>query len=85
LLLTPTVNLTAPKTVPDPDEPRVSFAAPFSLTRQPAISVPVGFSAQGLPIGLQIVGRHFEEDSVLGAALAYTRAAPLHKRPPLTA
>jgi len=85
LLLTPTVNLTAPKTIPDPDEPRVSFASPFSLTRQPAISVPAGLSAQGLPIGLQIVGRHFEEDSVLGAALAYTQAAPLQKRPPLTA
>jgi aspartyl-tRNA(Asn)/glutamyl-tRNA(Gln) amidotransferase subunit A len=89
LLLTPTVNLTAPLAAPGavPDDERgitrVSAAAPFSLTRQPAISVPLGLSRRGLPIGLQIVGRHFEEDRVLAAALAFTQAAPFRERPPL--
>jgi len=43
---------------------------PFDLTGSPAISVPFGWSTDGLPIGVQLVGRHFDEDTVLRAAAA---------------
>ena len=55
---------------------------PFNITGQPAISVPCGFSAGGLPIGVQFVGPRHREDLVLKVAHAYQRANPLfHLRP----
>jgi len=54
---------------------RAPFAGAFSLTRQPAISIPVGLTAGGLPIGIQIVGRHFEDARVLAAARAFEQAS----------
>ena len=57
---------------------------PFDLTGSPAVSVPFGWSGDGLPIGVQIVGRHFEETTVLRAA---SRLESLHdsgaRRPPV--
>ena len=44
---------------------------PFSLTGTPAISIPCGFTQYGLPIGLQIIGRHFDEETVLRMAWNY--------------
>ena len=61
---------------------RTSFTRPFNITGQPAISIPCGFSAQGLPIGLQLVGRPFEDAVVLRAAHAYEQATPWHHRHP---
>lgn len=59
------------------------FSYPFNLTQQPAASVPCGFTANGLPAGLQLVGRMFEDRAVLRAAHAYEQAADWHKaRPP---
>jgi Asp-tRNA(Asn)/Glu-tRNA(Gln) amidotransferase A subunit family amidase len=52
------------------------FCYPFNLTGQPAISVPMGPGTGGLPLGLQIVGRRFEDDLVLRAAAAWERAQP---------
>ena len=49
------------------------FTAPFNLTGLPAMSVPCGFSTDGLPIGLQIVGGAWRESTVLRAARAYER------------
>ncbi|XXY55179.1 amidase family protein [Sorangium sp. So ce269] len=60
-----------------------SFAGPFSLTRQPAISVPMGVTSAGLPLGLPIVGRHFEEALVLRAARAFESAGAPLRAPPL--
>jgi aspartyl-tRNA(Asn)/glutamyl-tRNA(Gln) amidotransferase subunit A len=76
LLLTPTTAWTAPAL--DAQRPQASspFTFPFSLTRQPAISVPAGLSRGGLPIGIQIVGRHFDDALVLGAAHAFERRVP---------
>lgn len=55
----------------------------FSVTGLPAASVPCGFTAAGLPVGLQIVGRRLREDLVLEAAAAYALACPQHlARPP---
>ncbi len=53
-----------------------------SLARVPAISIPCGFSAKGLPIGLQILGRPFEEETVLRAARAYELATGWRKKRP---
>ena len=55
---------------------------PFNLSRQPAISVPCGFTAEGLPVGLQIVGPLYADAAVLRAAQAYQRAHPLLERTP---
>jgi aspartyl-tRNA(Asn)/glutamyl-tRNA(Gln) amidotransferase subunit A len=52
------------------------FTAPFNLTGQPAASVPCGFDRDGLPIGLQIVGRWHDDATVLRAAAAYEAIAP---------
>ncbi len=60
------------------------FTCPFNLTGQPAISLPCGFDGQGLPVGLQIVGRRFDEETVLRVAHAYEQATDWHlRRPPL--
>ena len=52
------------------------FSFPFNLTQQPAASVPCGLTSDGLPVGLQIVGRPFDDWSVLQAAKAYEGADP---------
>jgi amidase len=55
----------------------------FTVLGLPAISVPCGFTADGLPVGLQIVGRWRDEATVLRAAAAFEAAAPwLERRPP---
>lgn len=62
----------------------VAFTYPFNLTGQPAATVPCGFTGDGLPIGLQIVGRRLEDARVLRAAAAFEAVAPwAHRRPPL--
>lgn len=61
---------------------RRSYTTPASLAGVPAISVPCGFTAGGLPIGLQLIGRPFAESTVLGAAHAWESAAGLPTRRP---
>jgi aspartyl-tRNA(Asn)/glutamyl-tRNA(Gln) amidotransferase subunit A len=57
----------------------------FNLTGQPAATVPCGFTDEGLPIGLQIVGRRFDEVTVLRASAAFEAIRPwAQKRPPLS-
>ncbi|MBI4233727.1 MAG: Asp-tRNA(Asn)/Glu-tRNA(Gln) amidotransferase subunit GatA [Chloroflexi bacterium] len=57
---------------------------PFNLSGQPAVSVPCGFSRDGLPVAFQVAGRHFDEATVLKVADAYQRATDWHARvPPL--
>jgi aspartyl-tRNA(Asn)/glutamyl-tRNA(Gln) amidotransferase subunit A len=53
---------------------------PFNVWGLPAISVPCGFTQNGLPIGLQIAGPHWREDLVLRLAHAYEQATAWHKR-----
>ena len=58
------------------------FSYPFNLTQQPAASVPCGFTKAGLPIGLHIVGKMFDDRSVLRASQAYEDATEWGKRRP---
>jgi aspartyl-tRNA(Asn)/glutamyl-tRNA(Gln) amidotransferase subunit A len=59
-----------------------SFTGPYNLTGMPAISVPCGFTESGLPIGLQLAGRPFDEPTVIRAAYAYQQHARLFERRP---
>ena len=62
------------------------FSLPFNLTGQPAASVPCGFGDDGLPVGLQIVGRRHDDGLVLRAARALETARPwAARRPPIAA
>jgi len=84
LLVTPTLPIPAfgagrnvPEGWPDDGWPSwTPFTYPFNLTQQPAASVPCGFTAAGLPIGLQIVGPRYGDALVLRAARAYEAAHP---------
>ncbi len=58
------------------------FTYPFNLTQQPAASVPCGFTEAGLPIGIQIVGRHGDDARVLQAAHALEKRLNLADRHP---
>lgn len=59
--------------------------SPFDAYGIPAISLPCGFTSDGMPIGLMIAGPHFSEGKVLALAYAYQQATDWHlKRPPLT-
>ena len=53
------------------------FSYPFNLTQQPACTIPCGLTADGLPIGLQLVGPMFGDALVLRAARAYERVRPI--------
>ena len=59
-----------------------SFTGPFNLTGMPAISVPCGFTPEGLPVGLQIAGKPFDEPTVLRVAYTYQQHARLFERRP---
>jgi aspartyl-tRNA(Asn)/glutamyl-tRNA(Gln) amidotransferase subunit A len=79
LLLTPTAATVAPILV-EPQAPQVpgwsqpGFAGVFSLTRQPAISVPVSVSPEGLPVGVQFIGRYGDDATVLRVAWHFERS-----------
>ncbi|HZP78643.1 MAG TPA: amidase [Pseudolabrys sp.] len=60
------------------------FSYPFNLTQQPAASIPCGFTAAGLPVGLHIVAAKYRDDLVLRVARAYERRHPINL-PPLPA
>jgi aspartyl-tRNA(Asn)/glutamyl-tRNA(Gln) amidotransferase subunit A len=95
LLLTPTVSVAAfPVGRLNPEHfpqhpwdwlPWASFSYPFNFTGQPAATVPAGFTTAGLPVGLQIVGRRFDDLGVLQAAAAFEQARPWASRRPALA
>jgi aspartyl-tRNA(Asn)/glutamyl-tRNA(Gln) amidotransferase subunit A len=84
LLITPTLPIpafTAGQNVPDNNRYEswsdwAVFCYPFNLTRQPACSIPCGFTSNGLPVGLQIIGRQFDDSTVLRAAAAFETVLP---------
>lgn len=90
LLVTPTVAVPAfdadrmmPASFEQYNEPRawVPFCYPFNLTQQPAISIPCGFTDEGLPVGLQVVGPRFADRLVLqfASALECLGISPVHR------
>ena len=63
----------------------VRLSCPANLTGLPALSIPCGLDAQGLPLGLQIIGRPFDEATVLQVGTAFEKATAWHQmRPPAT-
>ena len=93
VLILPTARRCAPPV--DEDKPLTSkqsvrdlalvMTRPFNLAGTPAISINCGFNSQGLPIGLQIGGRPFDEATVLKVAYAYEQHTPWHTMRPPTA
>jgi len=59
-----------------------SFTAPFNVTGLPAISVPCGFTEAGLPVGMQIAGKPFDEPGVIQVAYTYQQHARLYEQRP---
>jgi len=59
------------------------FTVSANLAGLPGISVPCGFSSEGLPIGLQFMGRMFDEATLLRVADAYERVTEWHTRAPV--
>jgi len=99
-LVTPTLTRAAVKlgTLPAPDPWRIdkngkrvheiytwtAFVFPFNATGQPAVSIPMGFNAAGLPLGLQIVGRPNDEAGIIALAAQFEEARPWKdKLPPI--
>ena len=81
----PTVPFRFGEKVDDPLQMYLAdvYTIPVNLAGLPGISIPCGF-ADGLPVGLQLIGRPFEEETVLRAAHAYEQATEWHtRRPPL--
>jgi aspartyl-tRNA(Asn)/glutamyl-tRNA(Gln) amidotransferase subunit A len=93
LVVTPTVPVTAPR-ISELESLEVSElrsfetkylmrnTAPFSVLYWPSISVPCGFTTEGLPVGLQISGKPGEDATVLRLAHAYEQATEWHKQMP---
>ena len=92
VLLAPTEPIAAPRI----DEPTVRvdgrdqvaasllarLTRPFNVSGVPTVTVPCGFTSEGMPIGVQLAGRPFEESTVLRAAHAYEQATDWHTRRP---
>jgi Asp-tRNA(Asn)/Glu-tRNA(Gln) amidotransferase A subunit family amidase len=85
-LVTPTLPRTSipvDEMVIPVDLPRfIPYTLPANLTGLPALSLPCGLSRDGLPVGLQVIGRPFAEGTVLRIGRAYEGATPWHRRRP---
>lgn len=87
VIVTPTAPTTAFKIgakAKDPLQMYLSdiYTISVNLAGLPALSLPCGFDADGLPIGLQIIGKHFDESTILRAAYQYEQATEWHKKTP---
>jgi|CXWL01.1.fsa_nt_gi Asp-tRNA(Asn)/Glu-tRNA(Gln) amidotransferase A subunit family amidase len=94
LLLTPVISCTA---FPVGEEPKqiagqdvgpagwMPYTQPFNLTGQPAASIPCGFDSRGLPVGLHVIGRAYEDSLVLRACRAFEQMQPWAQKKPAAA
>jgi aspartyl-tRNA(Asn)/glutamyl-tRNA(Gln) amidotransferase subunit A len=90
VLVMPTMGIAAPKIEPDPiidskeasNRNRAGLTTTFSLASSPALSMCCGFTSENLPIGLQIGGKPFAEQTILNVAYAYQQATDWHRRRP---
>lgn len=91
VLVCPTMPMAAPVIGADglptvASSVRSRFTYPFNFSRNPTLSVPCGFDAAGIPLSLQLVGRHFDEATLCRLGHAYQVATDWHRRtPPLLA
>ncbi|NHN84630.1 Asp-tRNA(Asn)/Glu-tRNA(Gln) amidotransferase subunit GatA [Acetobacter musti] len=90
VLLTPTAPTAAFGRDEKPEDPvqmylNDIFTVPASMAGQPAMSVPVALDSRGLPLGLQLIGRHFDEETLIAAGAALEKAAAFSARPDLRA
>ncbi|MGO9740400.1 MAG: amidase [Roseiarcus sp.] len=74
-------ELASPSDDPLDPFPHIGFTIAFNMSEQPAASVNCGFTADGLPIGLQIVGQRFDDVGVIGLALAFEEMRAGERRP----
>jgi aspartyl-tRNA(Asn)/glutamyl-tRNA(Gln) amidotransferase subunit A len=86
-IITPTAPTTAFKIGEKTQDPLQMyltdiFTLPASLAGLPALSLPCGFDEKGLPIGLQIMGKHFDEATILRIGYAFEQATDWHNRKP---
>jgi len=87
VIVTPTTPTPAFKVGEKTDDPLQMYLADIftisvNLSGVPGISIPCGFTAQNLPLGLQIIGKHFDEEKILKIAYAYEQSTDWHKRKP---
>ena len=89
-VLSPTAPMPAfaaelPSPTNDPARPfeHIGFTVPFNMTEQPAASINCDYTSEGLPIGLQIVGRRFDDLGVLRVSRAYERLRPAQRAWPI--
>jgi aspartyl-tRNA(Asn)/glutamyl-tRNA(Gln) amidotransferase subunit A len=87
IIVTPTSPTAAFKVGEKADDPLQMylsdiFTISVNLAGVPGISLPCGFTADNLPIGMQLIGRHFDETGILKVAYAYEQATEWHKRKP---
>ena len=88
VLVCPTAGVAAQKIEPDPvvdskagsSRLEAMLTVLFSLASIPALSIPCGFTSENLPIGLQIAGRPFEEQTLFNVAYAYEQNTPWHTK-----
>jgi len=79
----PSLKTIATRT-PETITARLRYTAPFDMSGHPTLTLPGGMTADGVPVGFQIVGRHFAEAEILAAGHAFQQASDWHlKRPPL--
>jgi len=87
LIVTPTSPTAAFKAGEKTEDPLQMYLADIftisvNLAGVPAISIPCGFTSGSLPIGLQLIGKHFDEESLLKASYAFEQSTEWHKRKP---
>jgi amidase len=92
LLLMPVMGLATPSLAalkstgrtPQTTAARLRYTAPFDMSGHPTLTLPGGITADGVPVGFQIVGRAFDEAAILAAGHVYQQATDWHlRRPPL--
>jgi aspartyl-tRNA(Asn)/glutamyl-tRNA(Gln) amidotransferase subunit A len=87
IIVTPTTPTPAFKIAEKTEDPLQMyltdiFTISLNLAGLPGVSIPCGLTAQNLPVGLQIIGKHFDEESILRAAYAYEQSTEWHMKKP---
>jgi len=80
-IITPSTDTTAPATLETTGTPL--FQAPWSCAGVPAVSIPCGLAAKGMPVGMQLVGQQNQDDALLSVAAWCERVIAFNNSPPL--